>query len=184
MTVITKQHILITGANGFIGRNLCVFLKGKGNFVRGAVRNNARGVSGVDEYIQVGDINESTDWQEALDGVDAVIHLAARVHIMNDSAGNPATEGEMPEEVSEPIWARLEAFRKVNVLGTERLARMAAKAGVKRFIFISSVKVNGEGKTEPYREDDSPDPQDAYGISKREEGIRETVMTMSISYNV
>jgi len=63
---------------------------------------------------------------------------------MNDSAGNPATEGEMPEEVSEPIWARLEAFRKVNALGTERLAQMAVKAWVKRFIFISSVKVNGE----------------------------------------
>jgi len=128
MEIDKRKKILITGANGFIGRNLCAFLKEKGYFVRGAVRNNARDVSGVDEYIRVGDINESTDWQEALAGVVTVIHLAARVHIMNDPVANP-----------------VEAFRKVNVLGTERLARMAVKAGVKRFIFISSVKVNGEG---------------------------------------
>ena len=151
MTTITKQHILITGANGFIGRNLCVFLKEKGYFVRGSVRNDAYDIHGADEYIQAGDIDESTDWREALAGIDTVIHLAARVHIMNDSAADP-----------------VEAFRKVNVLGTERLARMAAKAGIKRFIFISSVKVNGEGALRAYVEKDIPDPRDAYGISKRE----------------
>ena len=102
-----SPKVLITGANGFIGRSLCAFLKEKGYFVRGAVRNGARDVSGADEYIQVGDINESTDWQEALSGVDAVIHLAAHVHVMDD---------------------KLDAFRKVNVLGTGRLARMAAQA--------------------------------------------------------
>ena len=149
--VQVKPHILITGANGFIGRNLCATLKEKGYFVRGAVRNNVRDVSGVDEYIQVGDINESTDWQQALTEVDTVVHLAARVHMMNDTAADP-----------------LDAFRKVNVLGTERLARMAAKAGIKRFIFISSVKVNGEGSRVPYTERDAPAPQDAYGISKME----------------
>jgi nucleoside-diphosphate-sugar epimerase len=143
--------ILITGVNGFIGRNLCVSLKGKGYFVRGVVRNNVRDVSGVDEYTQVGDINEATDWQEALAGVDTVIHLAGRVHVINDPEANP-----------------VEAFRKVNVLGTERLARMAAKAGVKRFIFMSSVKVNGEGKQGVYTEKDVLAPQDAYGISKME----------------
>jgi len=159
----SATRLLITGANGFIGRKLCAILKEKGYFVRGAVRNNVRDVSGVDEYIQVGDIDESTDWQPALAGVDTVIHLAARVHIMNDPEADP-----------------VEAFRKVNVLGAERLARMAAKAGVKRFIFISSVKVNGEGcrdcfvasrlaMTEgAYTEKDIPAPQDAYGISKRE----------------
>ena len=151
MTAITKQHILITGASGFIGRNLCAFLKEKGYFVRASVQDDACGVSGVDDYIDVGDINELTDWQQALAGVDTVIHLAARVHIMNDPAADP-----------------VEAFRKVNVLGTERLARMAARAGIKRFIFISSVKVNGEGASRPYTEDDLPAPQDVYGISKRE----------------
>jgi len=146
-----KPHALVTGVNGFIGRNLCAYLKEKGYFVRGAVRYNRRDVSGVDECMSVGDIDESTDWQQALAGVDTVIHLAARVHIMNDPAADP-----------------LEAFRKVNVRGTERLARMAAKAGVRRFIFVSSVKVNGEGASRPYTERDIPAPQDAYGISKRE----------------
>jgi nucleoside-diphosphate-sugar epimerase len=143
--------VLVTGASGFVGRNLCAFLKGKGFFVRGAVRNNVCDVPGVDEYIQAGDINESTDWCRALAGVDTVVHLAARVHIMNDPAVDPVEE-----------------FRRVNVFGTERLARMAVEAGVKRFIFISSVKVNGEGALRPYTEKDVPAPQDAYGISKRE----------------
>ena len=143
--------ILVTGANGFIGRNLCASLREKGYSVRAAVRNNVRDVSGVDEYIQVGNIDELTDWQQALAGVDTVIHLAGRVHVMNDKVVDP-----------------VEAFRKVNVLGTERLARMAAKAGVKRFIFISSVKVNGEGSQVAYTEKDIPAPQDAYGISKME----------------
>jgi UDP-glucose 4-epimerase len=134
MKMDNRKKILVTGSNGFIGCNLCAFLEEKGYFVRGTVRNNVRAVSAADEYIQVGDINELTDWQQALVGVDTVIHLAARVHIMHKTAIDP-----------------VESFHKVNVLGTERLARMAAQAGVKRFIFISSVKVNGE---------------DAYGISK------------------
>ena len=157
------MKILVTGANGFIGRDLCAFLRENGYSVRAAVRNNVRDVSGTDEYIQVGDIDELTDWQQALVGVDTVIHLAARVHIMDETVIDP-----------------IESFRKVNVFGTERLAQMAAKAGVKRFIFVSSVKVNGEGcrdcfvasrlaMTEgAYTEKDIPAPQDAYGISKRE----------------
>jgi len=153
------KKVLVTGANGFIGRNLCAFLKEKGYFVRGAVRNNVRDVSGVDEYIQVGDINESTDWQQALAGVDTVIHLAGRVHIIDSRfRGNDKNGGN----------DELYAFRKVNVLGTERLARMAAKAGVKRFIFVSSVKVNGERTQGAYTEKDAPAPEDAYGVSKME----------------
>jgi len=165
MEIDKREKVFVVGANGFIGRNLCATLKEKGYFVRGAVRINARDVSGVDEYIQVGDINESTDWQEALAGVDTVIHLAARVHVMDsrfrgndESGGNDRSGGN----------DKLHAFRKVNVLGTERLARMAAKAGVRRFIFISSVKVNGEGFEGAYTEKDIPVPQDAYGISKME----------------
>mgnify|MGYP001600960897 CR=1 FL=1 len=151
MEIDTCKKVLVTGVNGFIGRHLYLFLKEKGYFVRGAVRNNARDVFGVDEHIHVGDIDELTNWQQALAGVDTVIHLAGRVHVMNDPAADPVA-----------------AFRKVNVLGTERLARMAAKAGVRRFIFISSVKVNGEGILRAYTEKDIPAPQDAYGISKRE----------------
>jgi len=146
------MHVLITGANGFIGRNLCAFLKGKGCFIRGAVRNNARKVVEADECIQVGDIHESTDWQQALSGVDTVIHLAARVHIMNEREADPT-----------------EAFRKVNVFGTEQLARMAAKAGVRRFIFLSSIGVNGEATFEkPFTENDVPRPMSAYAVSKWE----------------
>jgi nucleoside-diphosphate-sugar epimerase len=144
-------RILVTGANGFIGRNLCVFLKEKGYFVRGAVRNNMRDVPGVDEYVQVRDINEPTDWRQALGGIDLVVHLAGRAHVLKDSAANP-----------------IESFRKVNVLGTEHLAKSCAEAGVRRFIFISSVKVNGEGREKPYSETDMPAPEDSYGISKLE----------------
>jgi nucleoside-diphosphate-sugar epimerase len=145
------MKILVTGANGFIGRSLCAYLRSKGHFVRGAVRVKGPDSSGADEYVEVGDINGATDWQQALAGVDAVVHLAARVHIMHERDSDS-----------------LGAFRRVNVLGTERLARMAAKAGVKRFVFISSVKVNGEGSDEPYTEKDIPKPEDAYGLTKRE----------------
>jgi len=151
--MLKPKNVLITGASGFIGRHLCTALKEKGYFVRGAVRSNVHNVSGADEYVQVGDINESTGWQQALAGVDTVVHLAARVHIKSDS--HKGRDSHF-------------LFRKVNVLGTEHLARMAAKAGVKRFIFISSVKVNGEGSPVPYTEKDAPEPQDAYGVSKME----------------
>jgi len=128
--------VLVTGANGFIGKSLCLNLKRNNYSVRGAVRNNSLDIPGVDQYIQVGDIDDLTDWQQALDGIDIVIHLAGRAHVLNNSSDNS-----------------LDTFRRINVLGIERLARMAVKAGVRRFIFISSVKVNGN---------------DAYGISKRE----------------
>ncbi len=146
------MRVLVTGANGFIGRNLCVSLKRKGYPIRAAVRNNVCEPSVVDEYILVGDMNESTDWQEALAGVDTVIHLAARVHIMYDSTVDP-----------------VEAFRKVNVPGTERLAKMAANAGVRRFIFISSIGVNGKFiDRKPFTENDIPNPVGGYAVSKWE----------------
>ena len=148
------MKIFISGASGFIGRYLCIFLKKKGCFIKGGIRNRVCNVPGADEYIQVDDINETTDWQQALTGVDTVIHLAARVHVMDSRfRGN--------EE--------LDAFRRVNVLGTERLARMAAKEGVKRFIFISSIGVNGERTDKKYfTENDAPNPISAYAISKWE----------------
>lgn len=149
------MNILVTGANGFIGQALCPALLRRGHSVRKAVRNrHAASHSGGDEgTITLGSIDEQTDWSSALQGVDAVIHLAARVHVMQESAGNP-----------------LAAFRRVNVAGTERLARAAAAAGVKRLVYVSSIKVNGEetaldGK---FTEDDAPAPQDPYGVSKAE----------------
>ena len=164
---IVKQHILITGANGFIGRGLCSALKEKGYSVRAAARNNARDIPGVDEYVQVGDIDESTDWRQALDGADTVIHLAARVHVM-DSRPSTSLRACFRGNDRRGGNDKLCVFRKVNALGTARLARMAAEARVKRFIFVSSVKVNGEGSKAAYTEKDVPAPQDAYGVSKRE----------------
>jgi len=152
MTKITRQHILVTGANGFICRNLCPVLKEKGYYVRGAVRGEAHDVSGADEYIKVGNINESTDWQQTLDGVDTVIHLAARVHVISDLSDTS-----------------VEIFRKINVRGTERLALSAAKAGVRRFIFISSIGVNGDSsQNKTFTEDSIPNPVGAYAVSKWE----------------
>ena len=145
------MKILITGATGFIGKALSQALRNSGFDLRAAVRQRDIKLPIDYEVVQIGDIGPRTDWQEALVGVDTIIHLAARVHIMHKVATDP-----------------LESFRKINVLGTGHLARMAAKAGVKRFIFISSVKVNGEGALKSYTEKDAPDPQDAYGISKRE----------------
>ncbi|MCL5406802.1 MAG: SDR family oxidoreductase [Deltaproteobacteria bacterium] len=111
--------------------------------------------------VEVGDIGPNTDWTAAFRGVDAVVHLAARVHMMRDRAADPLVE-----------------FRRVNVEGTRRLANSAAKAGVKRFLFLSSAKVNGEwtgnGKG-PFSETDCPRPEDAYGLSKweAEQALRE-----------
>ena len=143
---------LITGASGFVGNSLCIQMLRQGYSIRTAMRSRALPIKNVEvEVVETVDAN--TDWSIALVDVDIVIHLAARVHIMNDNASDPLAE-----------------FRKVNVDGTLNLARQAAKAGVKRFIFISSVKVNGE-HTEadaPFTELDKPHPQDAYGISKLE----------------
>lgn len=146
------MKLLITGANGFVGGSLCAELSRQGHVVLGAVRSASEGIDGF-EYSISGSIDGATDWSAALRNMDVVIHLAARVHVMNDAAADPLAE-----------------FRKVNVDGTLNLALQAAKAGIKRFVFVSSVKVNGEyteiGK--PFTEEDAANPQDAYGISKFE----------------
>jgi nucleoside-diphosphate-sugar epimerase len=144
--------LLVTGANGFVGRSLCAELFLQGHAVRAAVRSaNIR----IDDYEQaiVGSIDSRTDWSVALKGVTVVIHLAARVHVMKDTAIDALAE-----------------FRRVNVEGTLNLARQAVEAGVQRFIFISSIKVNGEGSIlgRLYTPEDQPAPVDPYGISKRE----------------
>jgi UDP-glucose 4-epimerase len=110
-----------------------------------------RRASGLTLEVIVGNINAATDWHPALAGCDAVVHLAARVHVMNDTAQDP-----------------LALYRATNTEATLNLARQAAEAGVKRFVFISTIKVNGEGRDAPYRESDAPAPEDAYAISKWE----------------
>ncbi len=100
-----------------------------------------------------GSLSSETDWTSALRNVDQVVHLAARVHVMNDKSSDPLAE-----------------FRRVNVEGTANLARQAAVAGVKRFVFLSSVKVNGESteQGQPFTADNAPAPKDPYGVSKHE----------------
>lgn len=153
------MRLLITGANGFVGAPLCTELFRQGAAVRAAMRTGSVD-SDKFECTVVGAIDGGTDWSTALVDQDVVIHLAARVHVMNDTAADP-----------------LAAFRQVNVEGTLNLARQAAAAGVKRFVFISSVKVNGEYTLpgQAFTEADAPNPQDAYGISKHEaeQGLRQ-----------
>ncbi len=142
------MRLMVTGANGFVGKALCRELSKRGLEVREAVRS--AGGSGV---YAVGEIDAATDWSVALRDVQAVIHLAARVHVMVDKSGDPLAE-----------------FRKVNVAGTENLAMQAARAGVKRLVYVSSIKVNGEATLESgqFSELDVPDPRDPYGVSKWE----------------
>lgn len=148
------MKVLVTGATGFVGKALCEMLMASGYAVVPAVR----GKSGMPHEVVVGNLEASTDWQFALSGCDAVAHLAARVHVMNDTAQDPLT-----------------LYRATNTEVTLNLARQAAQAGAKRFVFISSIKVNGEGSDEPYRETDVPAPEDAYAISKweAEQGLQQ-----------
>ncbi|MBU2621778.1 MAG: SDR family oxidoreductase [Proteobacteria bacterium] len=144
------MNILITGANGFIGQVLCDELLRQGHSVRGALRSSNSVIENIEAVI-VGSIDGETDWTDALRGVDIVIHLAARVHVMEETAANPLAE-----------------YLKVNLHGTANLAKQAAVAGVKRFVYVSSIKVNGEHTNEgqPFSESDNPQPQDDYAISK------------------
>jgi len=151
--------LLVTGANGLVGRRLSHRLMREGFGVRAAVRIFNSDAT-LRQYVAVGSINQATDWCQALVDVETVVHCAARVHVMHDTESNPLT-----------------AFRAVNVQGTLSLARQAAAAGVKRLVFISSVKVNGEctAPGHAFAETDAPNPQDAYGQSKHEaeQGLRQ-----------
>jgi len=141
--------LLVTGASGFVGRALCDSLAASGRAPRRAVRQPS---AGTPDTTAIGDIGPNTDWKAALDGIRCVVHLVARTHVLRETAADPLSE-----------------YRRINVMGTERLAREAAASGVRRIVFLSSVKVNGERtSTRPYTEDDMPRPEDAYGISKLE----------------
>ena len=144
------SKVLVTGANGFVGKPLCAELLQRGYQVSAAMRSHGQ-LSAPGETVTVGAIDGETDWSASLSGVDAVIHLAARVHVMKDKAADLLAE-----------------FLKVNLYGTSNLAQQAASAGIKRFVYVSSIKVNGEQTTvnRPFTESDEPDPQDPYGISK------------------
>jgi len=165
------MRILVTGANGFVGKALCRALIASGHSIRRAVRNvgtkadgrHSPSPGGVDDVIAgdrldaaetvvTGAIGPETNWTEALTGIETVVHLAARVHVLTDRARDPLAE-----------------FRRVNVAGTKSLAHAAASVGVRRLVYVSSIKVNGECTHDSaFTETDMPDPQDAYGMSKLE----------------
>jgi|SRR5579883_2801407 len=159
--------VLVTGAAGFVGRSACRRLVREGWTVRGAIRSRegleslAAGV----EPVIVGDIGGATDWSPVLKDVEAVVHLAARAHVMTDTAVDP-----------------LAAYRATNLQGTRRLAEAAAAAGIGRFVFMSSIKVNGEGAPLPYTERDPARPEDAYGVTKweAEQSLMELALRSSL----
>ena len=149
------MNILITGVNGFVGLPLSRHLTAAGLQIIGAVRSHDS-LTTVNPNIQlktIGDIHEITDWRDCLSGVECIVHLANRAHVMNEQSINP-----------------LALYRKVNTAGTLHLARQAVAAGVKRFIFISSIKVNGESTLpdQAFTPKDQHIPVDPYGLSKYE----------------
>ena len=151
--------ILVSGANGFIGHNLCTVLARSDRRVIAATRYKLPDIAPKIKNFQISALSDNTNWQFCLQGCDVVVHLAARVHVMRDDVVDP-----------------LAAFRLINVEGTLNLAHQAADAGVRRFIYLSSIKVNGE-KTlpgEPFTDEDMPAPLDPYAISKyeAEEGLK------------
>lgn len=145
------MKLLITGANGFVGQSLVAELLRRGQSVRSAVRSANMQTGNAEEIAVVGTIDGETNWADALRNVDVVIHLAARVHVMKDVSADPLAE-----------------FLKVNLHGTVNLTQQAARAGVKRLVYASSIKVNGErtSETTPFTELDKPNPQDPYAVSK------------------
>ena len=146
------MKVLVTGASGFVGSALCAHLVTEGHVVIGAVRNTqGKPLPGV-EYQIVSDMSIGANWREVLTDINVVVHCAARVHVMKEASVDP-----------------LAAFREVNVKGTACLAEQAVDRGAKRFIYISSIKVNGETTSgHPFKADDTPAPEDPYGISKWE----------------
>jgi nucleoside-diphosphate-sugar epimerase len=152
------MKILLTGATGFIGQRFLKALLASGYQPRLAVRRPLTGdlVAGTEQVV-VGDIGPDTDWQKALAGVDVVVHLAALAHVV--SGKDPSFAGRV---------------RKVNVDAVRSLAQDALASKVRRLVYVSSVKVNGEQTTQSFTEQDAPDPQDIYGTSKRdaEEALR------------
>lgn len=163
------MRVLVTGASGFVGSALCDHLSKQGCTVMGTGRRQ-RSSADVWEFIKTSAIDGLTDWSGVgLSKVDVIVHSAARVHVMDEVSTDPLAE-----------------FRLVNVQGTLNLARQAAEAGVRRFVFISSIKVNGEStqSNQPFSADDIPAPADPYGVSKAEAEVALLALSKSCEMEV
>ena len=143
--------VVVTGGTGFIGRALCPALRSAGHRVVVTTRDAGRPPLDAGIVVRASpELGPESDWRAAMADADAVVHLAARAHVMVDRAADPAAE-----------------YRRVNTEGTRRLAEAAARAGARRFVFLSTAKVNGEDSSAaPFRETDPPGPLDAYARSK------------------
>ena len=161
------MKIAVTGATGFIGRALCSHLATKDDYI---VVPAVSHVSGLPHEIVVGNNNAAMDWRSVLDRCEAVVHLGARVHRMDVTPWNPL----------------LALYRASNTDTTLNLARQAAESGVKRFVFISTAKVNGEGRELPYTEIDLAAPEDAYAISKweAEQGLHQIAQETGLEVTI
>jgi nucleoside-diphosphate-sugar epimerase len=159
-----SEAVLVTGASGFVGKAVCRALLHAGYAPRAGLQYRARwpelqaAATALSDFAVIGDLGACPNLNDALESVAVVVHLAARVHIMDDAAVDPLKE-----------------YRRVNLDGTEALAQAAVKHGVRRIVFVSTAKVNGESTFAiPFTEEDPPDPQDPYGVSKweAEEALR------------
>jgi nucleoside-diphosphate-sugar epimerase len=173
------MKILLTGANGFVGKAVLKAAQMRGFIIRPIYRS-VDSAMGQPDAVLVPELDSAVDWSKALQGVDVVIHAAARAHIMQEESLDSLAE----------YW-------RVNVDGTLNLARQAAGTGVRRFVFISSIKVNGEQTVPgcPFTANDPPAPQDAYGLSKaeaemqlrqvaRETGLEVTIVRPPLIYGL
>jgi nucleoside-diphosphate-sugar epimerase len=153
-------RVLVTGADGFVGRALVCRLRDAGH----SVLEVTRARSGQD-VVAIGDIGAFDDWTRLTSGVSGIVHVAARAHVLKESAADPLAE-----------------FRRVNVAPTIRLARAAAVCGVRRFVFLSSIGVNGTSSTRPFTIDDVPNPSEPYALSKleAEQGLLEVAAGTSL----
>ena len=149
---MSGTSILVTGGDGFVGSRLCDLLARRDYRIISASRSAAERYGDARVRRIALDLAGHDDLRPALGGVDCIVHLAARTHVLNDMAADPLRE-----------------YRRINTEGTARLATAAARAGVRRFVFLSSIKVNGEETAyRPYTEADEPQPEDAYGRTKWE----------------